>query len=130
MMPGPTVNEEYSTLRRSIRENLVRSEFRYNWGKKFLPIQSFLSLLTRDNIKDDLPGASDELIAFVYEKATKIFATVLLALPGRSKSSITSVMESFERHGFDDSYLPIDEELEKQLASCPNDLTAKDMRQP
>ncbi|KAI0188937.1 hypothetical protein EV127DRAFT_409181 [Xylaria flabelliformis] len=121
MAHGSTVNEKYSTLQQSIQSSLVRSEFRYNGGKKFLPLQSFLSLFTRDNIKDDLPGASDELIAFVHEKATKTFATILLTLVGHSKSSITSVMESFKRHGFDDSYLPIEEDLIQQLAPCPHD---------
>ncbi|KAI0856241.1 kinase-like domain-containing protein [Xylaria cubensis] len=120
MAHGSTVNEKYSTLQKSIQESLVRSEFRYNGGKKFLPSQLFSSLLTRDNIKDDLPGASDELITFVHEKATKIFATILLTLVGHSKSSITSVMESFKRHGFDDSYLPIEEDLVQQLAPCPH----------
>ncbi|KAI0547905.1 hypothetical protein F4679DRAFT_597129 [Xylaria curta] len=121
MTSGPTADEEYSTLRQLIQKNLVRSEFEYNGGKKFLPIQSFLSLLTRDNIENDLPGASDELVAFVHEKATKIFATVLMTLVGHPKSTITSVMESFKKHGLDDSYLPLEEELEQQLASCPTD---------
>ncbi|KAI0408199.1 hypothetical protein F4802DRAFT_619384 [Xylaria palmicola] len=119
MARGPTVDNEYSTLRRQINDNLVRSEF--NGGRKFLPFQSFSSLLTRDNIQADLPGASEELIDFVHIKATKTFATVLLAFVGHTKSSLTSVMESFKRNGFDDRCLPIEEEqLEEQLASCPN----------
>ncbi|TGJ87591.1 hypothetical protein E0Z10_g1212 [Xylaria hypoxylon] len=126
MMHGSTVDEDFGTLRKLINDGLVRSQFRYNGGKCFLPLNLFHSLLTRDNIQKELPGASNELIDFVYEKAKRTFATVVQTLVARPKSYITLVMESFEKYGFDDTILPIDkEQVKEQLGFCPNDCEGK-----
>jgi hypothetical protein len=110
----------YSDLRRLIESTLVRSDFTYNGGKDFLPLKSFELLLSRDNIQNDLPGASDNLIDFVHQKAKKTFATVVQTLVGQTKDSITRVMESFQTYGFDDTGLPIEEQLGEQLQLCTN----------
>ncbi|GAW18676.1 hypothetical protein ANO14919_081570 [Xylariales sp. No.14919] len=116
MAQDPTDDKEYSAILPLIGRDVVRSEF--NGGKMFLPFQSFQSLFARDKIEAELPGASKELIDFVSGRATKTFATVLLALVAHPKYFITSAMESFKINSFDDSFLPIDR---RQLASCPHE---------
>ncbi|KAF2964284.1 hypothetical protein GQX73_g9293 [Xylaria multiplex] len=117
MAHRPTINESYSDLWPLIEKHLVRRQFTKNNGKDFLPLDSFELLFSKDNIQKDLPSASDDLVDFVHKKARRTFATVLCTLVGHSKDSITSVMKSFQTHGFDDNCLPIKE----QLKACPND---------
>lgn len=117
MAGDPTVNGQFGRLplRELILESLKESEFPFYNGKDFLPCDSFESLLTKDNISQELSGASHELIGFIYDNARRTFATILIVIPGFSGSALTSIMESFQRHGFDDSFLPIDG---GKLVSC------------
>ena len=120
MTHRPSTNDQYSKLLNDIEKSLIKSHFPRSGGKEFLPLKSLESLLSRDIIQRDLPGASDDLIDFVDKKAKRTFATVVMTLPGYSRCSLTSVMESFQRHGFDDSCLPIEKHLKEQLAPCPD----------
>ncbi|KAI1357894.1 hypothetical protein F5Y08DRAFT_346272 [Xylaria arbuscula] len=123
MTHAPTADNTYSDLQPMIESSLVRSDFTSSRGKDFLPTQSYESLLTRANIRNDLPGASDDLIDFIDKRAKRTFATVLLTLAGfHTNTGMTSIMNSFQQHGFDDNCLPIDEglnsNLENHLKGC------------
>ena len=88
-------------LRNRIAELLVTSD----WDNKdFLPESHLSSLMTKEEITMEMPGATTELVDFVHNKARKVFATILLL---NVKEEIVPIMASFHRHKFNDTCLPI-----------------------
>jgi hypothetical protein len=68
------------------------------------------NLINQPTIRKVMPNASKELLDFVTGKAVKLFIVTMLVFgPYNGRETITSVMKSFERHGVDDSMLPIPE---------------------
>jgi len=73
--------------------------------KYFLPKAAFTRLITKECIQKHLRKASSELMEFVCENATKVFAIVVyIGIPGHE---LHSTMKSFQEHGLDDEMLPI-----------------------
>ena len=73
--------------------------------KYFLPKAAFARLITEKCIQKCLRGASSELIEFVRENATKIFAIVVYI--GISGPELHITMRSFQEHGLNDEMLPV-----------------------
>ncbi|KAI1111810.1 hypothetical protein F5Y14DRAFT_424119 [Nemania sp. NC0429] len=126
-MAADLTNQEADSprLHDLVTDNVVHSKFGSSRRNSFLPNDSFELLFTRDRIKKELSGASDELIDFVHAHATRTFATVLITFPPELKLDLTSIMESFRRYRFDDSFLPIDgEDLRSPSHRCEKHATA------
>lgn len=86
-----------------ITDLTVTSKFDH---KRFLPAGCISELITQESITEILQTAPSDLVNFIYEKAKRVFATVLSSVP---KSDLVSIMKSFQRHEFTDDHLPIQE---------------------
>lgn len=74
---------------------------------RFVPVDKFNELITKESIGAEIPGSSLELINFIYNDARKIFMIVLDIKEHDSQSELASMMQSFRASGFTDEHLPI-----------------------
>lgn len=100
-------------LPNQITKRLVMSRFD---KKRFLPDKCFPLIFSATNVRAALPGASQDLLQFVNDKATRTFATVLRASQ-KSNKDLVSVMNSFLENGLDDTRLAGDHEPQCKYAN-------------
>lgn len=85
-----------------IKHYLVESSF----GKEFLPESSLPEVVDQIDFGRLLPGASEDLVAFIRTKATKVFLTTLYSID-ITGPKLVEVAKSFHKNRLTDKHLPI-----------------------
>lgn len=78
--------------------------------KKFLPNTKLPELITKSEVTSQI-GSSSDLVNYICDHATRVFAIVVLVRVARSPEELGTIMEEFRKHDFDDDRLPISEYL-------------------
>jgi hypothetical protein len=88
-----------------LQDQLVMSMFKSALDcRHFLPQGLFSQLITEKSIKAELPKASRQLVEFTCKHTRKAFAIALCI--GMDGATLVSALETFQRHGFSDQFLP------------------------
>jgi hypothetical protein len=81
---------------------------KYDRNYPFVPESSISNLVTPSNIKALVPDASQELVKFVCENASKVFLTLWLGFPSLRKD-LSVILTSFKEGGFHNGHFPVED---------------------
>ena len=114
--PGPGLSDSEAVLDR-LRSGISSSLVENFEGHQFLPAGSFARLITTESVAAAFPSAKPKLVEFIYDEASKLFATVLSCRA--ADKYLQQILETFRREDFTDDYLPIPHPEELDIFKQP-----------